>query len=134
MYCRKKYEELRLFRESAQPLKNTGRSILGRNGNCCADRSSTSLGQAVTVPLGITTNEIELAVLCPPTPITNNPVSLDTKSIRANGIFEPSAKEPLLVPWEINGIKKDLHITENPQVMILLGIHVNLVSFIILFD
>ncbi|XP_011499958.1 PREDICTED: protogenin B-like [Ceratosolen solmsi marchali] len=107
MYCRRKYESLRSLRESAQPLKSR---ILTRNGNsCCVDRSSTSVSQPA-----VTSNEIELAVLCPPTPISTNPLC-DTKGGHANGIVESCAKEPLLGPWEMNGIRKDLRITENPQ-------------------
>ncbi|XP_001603842.3 protogenin isoform X1 [Nasonia vitripennis] len=105
MYCRKKYESLRSLRESAQPLKSR---VIARNGNgCCVDRSSTSVSQPANM-----TNEIELAVLCPPTPVTNNPLC-DTKGGLPNGIIE--SKEPLLAPWEINGIRQDLRITENPQ-------------------
>ncbi|XP_071629557.1 protogenin [Temnothorax longispinosus] len=109
IYCRRKFENSRL-RNDAQL---TNRCVLSRNGNgCCAEQSSTSTGQqanATDAP-----NEIELAVLCPSSPIETNPHS-DAKGAQSNGVFEICAKEPLLSPWEINGGSKDVHIMENPQ-------------------
>ncbi|XP_058798671.1 protogenin-like isoform X2 [Phymastichus coffea] len=98
MYCRRRYENMRSVRESAQPLKS--RVLTTRNG----------ISQPATA---IMSSEIELAVLFPSTPISTNPLC-DTKgSDHANGILE--SKEPLLSPWEMNGIIKDVRITENPQ-------------------
>ncbi|XP_025993555.2 protogenin isoform X2 [Solenopsis invicta] len=112
IYCRRKFENSRL-RNGAQP---TNECVLSRNANgCCAEQSSTSVGQqanATDAP-----NEIELAVLCPSSPIETNPHS-DAKGTQSNGVFEICAKEPLLSPWEvmeINGGSKDVHIMENPQ-------------------
>lgn len=138
IYCRKKCENARILRESAQSTK--GRASV-RNGNrCCADQSSTSVSQQMNTR--ITPNEIELAVLCPTSPITTNP-HLDTKVCKcffvmyidislylnkqfyenislqggkSNGILESCVKEPLLPSWEINGEPKDIHITKNCQV------------------
>ncbi|XP_033362311.1 protogenin-like isoform X3 [Bombus vosnesenskii] len=110
IYCRKKCENARILRESAQSTK--GRASV-RNGNrCCADQSSTSVSQQMNTR--ITPNEIELAVLCPTSPITTNP-HLDTKGGKSNGILESCVKEPLLPSWEINGEPKDIHITKNSQ-------------------
>jgi len=39
---------------------------------------------------------------------------------QSNGVFEICAKEPLLSPWEVNGGSKDVHIMENPQVLLYL--------------
>lgn len=67
IYCRKKWEDSRSMRDTSQPLKK--RSI-GRNGNtCCVDDSSTSIGQSVNNPT-IHSNEFELAVLCPSSPVS----------------------------------------------------------------
>ncbi|KAG7213439.1 hypothetical protein KM043_002717 [Ampulex compressa] len=110
IYCRRKCETSRSLRDSSQPVK--GR-VLVRNGNgCCTDQSSTSVNQQMNTI--VTPNEIELAVLCPSSPITSNPHS-DTKGGKSNGILESCAKEPLLTPWVINGESKDVHIMENPQ-------------------
>lgn len=74
MYCRRKCENARILRENAQSTK--GRA-LARNGNrCCVDQSSTSVSQQTNTR--VTPNEIELSVLCPSSPVTNNP-HLDTK-------------------------------------------------------
>lgn len=76
IYCRRKFENSRL-RNDAQP---TNGCVLPRNGNgCCTEQSSTSVGQqanATGAP-----NEIELAVLCPSSPIETNPHS-DAKVIK----------------------------------------------------
>ncbi|XP_023316455.1 protogenin B-like [Trichogramma pretiosum] len=101
-YCRRKYENRRLSRESAQSLKNVRQTIIGRTSLCCADRSSSSYDQT-TMP-SITTNEIELAEMYS-----------DSKGLSITEGIEPCVKVPLLSPWEINGIRKDLNITENPQ-------------------
>lgn len=72
IYCRRKFENSRL-RNDAQP---TNGCVLSRNRNeCCAEQSSTSMSQHVNAP-----NEIELAVLCPSSPIETNPHS-DAKVI-----------------------------------------------------
>ncbi|XP_012283822.1 protogenin B isoform X2 [Orussus abietinus] len=110
IYCRKKCENSQSLGDSAQPLKDR---ILMRNGNgCCIDRSSTSVSQHAN-PTTVC-NEIELAVLCPSSPITTNPHP-DTKGGHSNGILEACAKEPLLTPWDLNGETKDLRITGNPE-------------------
>ncbi|XP_012138183.2 protogenin isoform X1 [Megachile rotundata] len=110
MYCRKKYQNARLSRENAQSAKNR---VLIRNGSrCCADQSSTSVNQQTNSR--VSPNEIELAVLCPSSPITPNS-HLDTKGGKSNGILESCAKEPLLPSWEINGETKDIHVTKNSQ-------------------
>ncbi|XP_015430760.1 PREDICTED: protogenin-like [Dufourea novaeangliae] len=110
MYCRRKWENARVLRDNAQSTK--GRSLV-RNGNrCCVDQSSTSVSQQMNSR--VTPNEIELAVLCPSTPVTTNP-HLDTKGGKSNGILESCAKEPLLPSWEINGEAKDVEITKNSQ-------------------
>ncbi|KAG5334508.1 PRTG protein, partial [Acromyrmex charruanus] len=109
IYCRRKFENSRL-RNDAQP---TNGCVLSRNRNeCCAEQSSTSVSQHVNTTG--TPNEIELAVLCPSSPIETNPHS-DAKGAQSNGVFEICAKEPLLSPWEVNGGSKDVHIMENPQ-------------------
>ncbi|CAL7934192.1 unnamed protein product [Xylocopa violacea] len=112
MYCRKKCENARILREHAQSTK--GRTLHKvRNGNrCCTDQSSTSVSQQINSRT--TPNEIELAVLCPASPITTNP-HLDTKGGKSNGILESCAKEPLLPSWEINGEPKDIQVTNNSQ-------------------
>ncbi|XP_012233250.2 protogenin-like [Linepithema humile] len=110
IYCRRKFENSRSSRNDTQPTK--GR-ILSRNGNgCCTEQSSTSMSQQANTTGA--PNEIELAVLCPSSPIETNPHS-DAKGTQSNGVFEICAKEPLLSPWEINGGSKDVHIMENPQ-------------------
>ncbi|XP_017758579.1 PREDICTED: protogenin-like [Eufriesea mexicana] len=110
IYCRKKCENARILRDTAQSTK--GRTSV-RNGNrCCVDQSSTSVSQQLNTR--VTPNEIELAVLCPTSPITTNP-HLDTKGGKSNGILESCVKEPLLPSWEINGEPKDIHITKNSQ-------------------
>ncbi|RLU22847.1 hypothetical protein DMN91_005125 [Ooceraea biroi] len=111
IYCRRKFEKSRLSRNNAQSAKGCA---LSRNGNgCCVERSSTSMGQQ-QASVASASNEIELAVLCPSSPIETNPHS-DAKGAQSNGVFEICAKEPLLSPWEINGDSKDVHIMENPQ-------------------
>ncbi|XP_017885613.1 protogenin-like [Ceratina calcarata] len=108
MYCRRKCESARILREHAQTTK--GRSL--RNGNkCCTEQSSTSVSQQTSVRV---TNEIELAVLCPASPISTNPHS-DTKGGKSNGIVEACAKEPLLPSWEVNGEPKDIQTAKNSQ-------------------
>ncbi|XP_076629376.1 protogenin B isoform X1 [Colletes latitarsis] len=110
MYCRKKCENARILRENAQSTK--GR-VLIRNGNrCCVDQSSTSVNQQTNIR--VAPNEIELAVLCPSSPVATNP-HLDTKGGKSNGILESCAKEPLLPSWEVNGETKDIQITKNSQ-------------------
>ena len=110
MYCRRKCENARILRENAQSTK--GR-VLVRNGNrCCVDQSSTSVSQQTNTR--VTPNEIELSVLCPSSPVTNNP-HLDTKGGKSNGILESGAKEPLLPPWEANGELQDIQATKNSQ-------------------
>ncbi|XP_011633791.1 protogenin-like [Pogonomyrmex barbatus] len=109
IYCRRKFENSRL-RNDAQ---STNGCALSRNRNgCCMEQSSTSVSQQANTA-GVP-NEIELAVLCPSSPIETNPHS-DAKGTQSNGIFEICAKEPLLSPWEVNGGSKDVHIMENPQ-------------------
>lgn len=72
IYCRRKYENSRSFRNDAQP---TNGRVLSRNGNgCCVEQSSASASQQVNVTGGAP-NEIELAVLCPSSPIETNPHS-----------------------------------------------------------
>ncbi|XP_032682628.1 protogenin-like isoform X1 [Odontomachus brunneus] len=111
IYCRRKYENSRSFRNDAQP---TNGRVLSRNGNgCCVEQSSASASQQVNA-IGGAPNEIELAVLCPSSPIETNPHS-DAKGAQSNGVFENCVREPLLSPWEINGDSKDVHIMENPQ-------------------
>ncbi|XP_066594612.1 protogenin-like isoform X2 [Prorops nasuta] len=110
IYCRRKCESLQSLRESAQPLK---RRVLLRNGNgCCEDQSSTSTSQQINVT--VTPNEIELSVLCPPTPNSTNPQS-DAKGGRSNGIVESCVKEPLLPSWDRNIDSKSTDITDNSQ-------------------
>lgn len=46
-------------------------------------------------------------------------VYLYMQGVQSNGIFEVCAKEPLLSSWETNGGSKDVHIMENPQVLLL---------------
>ncbi|XP_036143193.1 protogenin isoform X2 [Monomorium pharaonis] len=110
IYCRKKFENSRL-RNDTQPTNGCILSRNGRNG-CCAEQSSTSAGQQANATGS--PNEIELAVLCPSSPVETNPHS-DAKGAQSNGVFEICAKEPLLSPWEVNGGSKDVHIMENPQ-------------------
>lgn len=77
IYCRRKYENSRSFRNDAQP---TNGRVLSRNGNgCCVEQSSASASQQVNA-IGGAPNEIELAVLCPSSPIETNPHS-DAKVI-----------------------------------------------------
>ncbi|KAM0737223.1 Protogenin [Formica fusca] len=110
IYCRRKFENSRSLRNGAQP---TNGRVLSRNGNgCCAEQSSTSVNQQANATSA--SNEIELAVLCPSSPLETNPHS-DAKGAQSNGVFEICAKEPLLSPWEVNGGSKDVHIMENPQ-------------------
>ncbi|XP_070525899.1 protogenin isoform X2 [Cardiocondyla obscurior] len=110
IYCRRKFENSRL-RNDAQL---TNGCMLSRNGNgCCTEQSSTSMSQQANTTGA--PNEIELAVLCPSSPIETNPHS-DAKGAQSNGVFEICVKEPLLSPWEVNGGSKDVHIMENPQV------------------
>ncbi|EFN87203.1 Protogenin [Harpegnathos saltator] len=111
IYCRRKYENSRSFRNDVQP---TNGRVLPRNGNgCCVEQSSASASQQVNATGGAS-NEIELAVLCPSSPIETNPHS-DAKGAQSNGVFESCVREPLLSPWEVNGDSKDVHIMENPQ-------------------
>lgn len=78
IYCRKRWEQSRSLRETAQPLKNR---VLLRNGNaCCVEHSSTSVNQASNA--NDNCNEIELATLCPSSPASANPQP-DTK-VRLN--------------------------------------------------
>ncbi|CAL1676693.1 unnamed protein product [Lasius platythorax] len=110
IYCRRKFENSRSLRNGAQP---TNGRVLSRNGNgCCTEQSSTSVNQQANATSA--SNEIELAILCPSSPLETNPHS-DAKGAQSNGVFEICAKEPLLSPWEINGGSKDVHIMENPQ-------------------
>ncbi|XP_017797169.1 PREDICTED: protogenin-like [Habropoda laboriosa] len=110
MYCRKKCENARLLRENAQSTK--GRTLIRNGSRCCTEQSSTSVSQQMNTR--VTPNEIELAVLCPASPITSNP-HLDTKGGKSNGILESCVKEPLLPSWELNGEPKDIQITTNSQ-------------------
>lgn len=67
IYCRRKLEVSRSLRNNTHPAKG-----LSRNGNgCCLEQSSTSVNQQANVS-GVP-NEIELAVLCPSSPIEINP-------------------------------------------------------------
>lgn len=76
IYCRRKFENSRSLRNDTQPRK--GR-VLSRNGNgCCVEQSSTSMSQQANTTGAA--NEVELAVLCPSSPIETNPHS-DTKVI-----------------------------------------------------
>ncbi|XP_024942051.1 protogenin isoform X2 [Cephus cinctus] len=112
IYCRKKCENSRSLGDTVQPFK--GR-VLVRNGNgCCVDRSSVSNSQHVnTATPG---NEIELAVLCPSSPVMTDPrPDTKPKGGYSNGVLESCAKEPLLAPWNATGESKDVRITENPQ-------------------
>ncbi|XP_029047442.1 protogenin-like [Osmia bicornis bicornis] len=110
IYCRKKCQNARLSRENAQSGKSR---VLTRNGSrCCTDQSSTSVNQQTNSR--VSPNEIELAVLCPSSPVTTNS-HLDTKGGKSNGILESCAKEPLLPSWELNGETKDIHVTKNSQ-------------------
>ncbi|XP_033336778.2 protogenin B isoform X1 [Megalopta genalis] len=110
MYCRRKWENARILRDNTQAMK--GRSLV-RNGNrCCVDESSTSVSQQMNTR--VTPNEIELAVLCPSSPVATNP-HLDTKGGKSNGILESCAKEPLLTSWDVNGDPKDIEVTKSSQ-------------------
>ncbi|KAK2586091.1 hypothetical protein KPH14_008375 [Odynerus spinipes] len=110
IYCRNKCESSRSLRDGAQPLK--GR-ISVRNGNgCCIDQSAAPVNQQMNVT--VTSNEVELAGLCPSSPVTTNPHS-DTKGGHSNGVLEPCVKEPLLSPWDVNGESKDICLVDNPQ-------------------
>lgn len=76
IYCRRKFENSHSSRNDTQPTK--GR-VLSRNGNgCCTKQSSTSMSQQANTT--VAPNEIELAVLCPSSPIETNPHS-DAKVI-----------------------------------------------------
>ncbi|XP_076296458.1 protogenin B-like isoform X3 [Lasioglossum baleicum] len=111
MYCRRKWENARILRDNAQAMKG-GRSLV-RNGNrCCVDESSTSVSQQMNAR--VTPNEIELAVLCPSSPVATNP-HLDTKGGKSNGIVESCAKEPLLTSWDVNGEPKEIQVTKSSQ-------------------
>lgn len=71
IYCRRKFENSRSLRNGAQP---TNGRVLSRNGNgCCAEQSSTSVNQQANATSA--SNEIELAVLCPSSPLETNPHS-----------------------------------------------------------
>ncbi|XP_047345010.1 protogenin-like isoform X4 [Vespa velutina] len=109
IYCRNKCESSRSLRDGAQPLK--GR-ILVRNGNGCCIESTAPVNQQMNVT--VTSNEVELAGLCPSSPVTTNPYS-DTKGGHSNGVVEPCVKEPLLSPWDVNGESKDICLAENSQ-------------------
>ncbi|KAI4495477.1 hypothetical protein M0802_008691 [Mischocyttarus mexicanus] len=109
IYCRNKCESSRSLRDGAQPLN--GR-ILVRNGNGCCIESTAPVNQQMNVT--VSSNEVELAGLCPSSPVTTNP-HLDTKGGHSNGVVEPCVKEPLLSSWDVNGESKDICLTENPQ-------------------
>lgn len=84
IYCRKKFESSRSLRNDAQPAKEC---ILSRNGNgCCVEQSSASLSQQANATGGAM-NEIELAVLCPSSPIETNPHS-DAKVIKFRDLLK----------------------------------------------
>ncbi|KAG6802324.1 protogenin-like isoform X1 [Apis mellifera caucasica] len=117
IYCRKKCENARILRETAQSTKNRT-SVRNR---CCTDQMSTSVSQQINSR--VVPNEIELAVLCPTSPITNP--HLDTKGGKSNGILESCVKEPLLPSWEINGEQKDIHTTKNSQYKIMDNVVLN---------
>lgn len=79
IYCRRKFENSRSLRNGSQP---TNSRVLSRNGNgCCAEQSSTSVNQQANATSA--SNEIELAVLCPSSPLETNPHS-DAKVININ--------------------------------------------------
>lgn len=107
MYCRRKCEASRILRHSAQARK------MHESNGCCIERASTSTSQH-NVSINKSGSRIELAVLCPVTPVNNQHV--DTKGTTANGIVEPCVKEPLLMPWEANGDCKDVEMVERQQV------------------
>lgn len=71
IYCRRKFENSRSLRNGAQP---TNGRVLSRNGNgCCTEQSSTSVNQQANATSA--SNEIELAILCPSSPLETNPHS-----------------------------------------------------------
>ncbi|XP_014208918.1 protogenin-like [Copidosoma floridanum] len=102
---KRKQSRLQSLHESAQPLKTRVLEHNG-NGNCYIDRSPAP--NCHTGGL----NDFELSVPYPS--MSNNP-TCDSKGALVNGLIESCAKEPLLAPWEVNGFRKDLRITENPQ-------------------
>lgn len=110
MYCRRKFENSRLIRDSEQTLK--GRALM-RNGNgYCIEQTSTSVSQ-YNVTANSACNEIELSVLCPATPLTSD-AHRDAKG-GINEAVESCIQEPLL--WPVNGDMKGLCIHDKSQVI-----------------